>query len=68
LTELNYYDIEVLIPESETLKEVLCPAKRDSMLPEPFTILSSEGLKSAGSSMTTRTVKTSVALGSGINN
>jgi hypothetical protein len=25
LTELNYYNIEVVIPESETLKEVLSP-------------------------------------------
>jgi hypothetical protein len=58
LTKLNYYDTEVVIPESETLMEVFCPAKRDSMLPEPFTMLSSEGLKSAGSSMTTSTVKT----------
>ena len=31
-TELYNYDIEVVVPESETLKEVLCPAKQDSML------------------------------------
>jgi hypothetical protein len=49
LTRLNNYDIGVVIPESETLKEVLCPAKQDWMLQEPFTTLCSGGLKSAGS-------------------
>jgi hypothetical protein len=51
LTELNNFGIEVVIPESETLKEVLCPAKQDSMLLEPFTMLPSGGLKNEGLSM-----------------
>ena len=59
LTELNYYDMEVVIPESETLKEVLCPAKRDWTLPEPFTTLSSGGLRKDASSMTMKTSRVS---------
>jgi hypothetical protein len=37
LTRLNKYDIEKSIEDSEALKQVLCPAKRDWTLPEPFT-------------------------------
>jgi hypothetical protein len=58
LTELNNYGIEAVIPESKTLKEVLCPAKQDSMPQEPFTTSSCGGLKSDGSWMTTMTEKT----------
>ena len=54
LTGLNNYGIEVTIQRSETLREVLCPAKQDSMLPKPYSILSSEGLKSEESSTMTR--------------
>jgi hypothetical protein len=49
LTKLNIYGIGVAIADSEILKEVLCLARRDSMLPEPFTTLSSGGLKNVGS-------------------
>jgi hypothetical protein len=49
LTKLNYYDTEKTIAQSETPREVLCPARQDSMLPEPFTTLSSGGSKNAGS-------------------
>jgi hypothetical protein len=34
---LNNYDGKVVIPKEETQKEILCPAKRDWMLQEPFT-------------------------------
>lgn len=51
LTELNNYGMEVTIQKSETLREVLCPTKQDSTLPEPYTILSSRklsGIKKIG--------------------
>lgn len=59
LTRLNNYGIEVMTLESERLKEGVCHAKQDSMLQEPFTMLSSAGSKSAGLSMMTRTDRTS---------
>jgi hypothetical protein len=58
LTRLNNFDGGVVIPESETLKEVLCLGKRGAMFREPFSTLCSGGLKRAGSSMTKRIVKT----------
>ena len=54
MIELNNYSMEATIQKSETLREVLCPAKQDSMLPEPYGMLSSEGLKSGESLMTIR--------------
>ena len=60
LTKLNNYGIEVMIIESEIQKEVLCPAWPDSMLLEPFTMLSSEELKRVKSSMTRETGRTSL--------
>jgi len=44
----------MIIPESETLQEVQCSVKQDSMLPERKSMLSSEGLESKESLMTTR--------------
>jgi hypothetical protein len=49
LTRLNNCCIRIITLESEIPKEVLCPAKRDSMLQEPYITLSSGGLKSAES-------------------
>jgi len=48
LTGSNNYNLGVVIPEAGSLKEVLCLARRDSMLQELFTTLSSGGLKNPG--------------------
>jgi hypothetical protein len=58
-TRLNGSGIKAIIPKPEILGEVLCPAGRDSMFLEPFTTLSSVGLKNAGSWMMIGTGKTS---------
>jgi hypothetical protein len=58
LTKLNNYGIRVVISGLETLpQENVCLAKPDSMLREPFTMSSCEGLKRGGLWMTTRTGK-----------
>jgi hypothetical protein len=51
---LNNYAIRRMNANFEILKEVLCPARRDSTLQALFTMSSSGGLKNEGSWMMTR--------------